>query len=73
MFDGLGASTRDALAKTLSPYLSGTLIQVIDNPVQALSPAGRPQQSVRVANAIVDCAASCAQPASRHSQEQTSP
>jgi hypothetical protein len=36
-------NVRDALAKTLSPYLSGqgTLVQAIDNLVQALSPAGR--------------------------------
>ena len=35
-------NVRDALAKTLSPYLSGqgTLVQAIDNLVQALSPAG---------------------------------
>jgi hypothetical protein len=36
-------NVRDAVAKTLSPYLSGqgTLVEAIDNLVQALSPAGR--------------------------------
>lgn len=36
-------NVRDALAKTLSPYLSGqgTLVQAIDNLVQALGPDGR--------------------------------
>ena len=36
-------NVRDALAKTLTPYLNGqgTLVQAIDNLVQALSPAGR--------------------------------
>lgn len=36
-------STRDALSKTLSPYLSGqgTLVQAIENLVQALGPTGQ--------------------------------
>jgi hypothetical protein len=36
-------NVRDALARTLSPYLNGqgTLLQAIDNLVQALSPGAR--------------------------------